>query len=71
MEWVVWIGVGLTLAGLALLVYCVVAAMKVRNLDADEEAKRAALQKIVPLNVLALMTSAMGLGAVTVGVLLS
>lgn len=70
MEWVVWIGVGLTLAGLALLVYCVVAAMKVRNLDADEEAKRAALQKIVPLNVLALMTSAMGLGAVTVGVLL-
>lgn len=71
MDWLIWVGAALTLAGVALLVYCIVAALKVRKLNGTDEETRAALQKIVPLNMLALFTSALGLGAVTVGIILS
>lgn len=71
MEWLVWVGVALTLAGVALLIYCVLSALKTRKDGISEEEQRAMLQRLVPLNMLALMTSAMGLGAVTVGIILS
>ncbi|WP_417247901.1 hypothetical protein [Celeribacter sp.] len=70
MEWLIWVGAGLTLIGVALLAYCIVAALKVRKLGGTDEEMRARLQKILPLNMLALMLSAMGLGAVSVGIFL-
>ncbi|WP_417241405.1 hypothetical protein [Celeribacter sp.] len=70
MAWMVWIGALLTLAGVALLVYCIMAALKAKKLGGTDDDIRARLQKIVPLNLLALMTSALGLAAVTIGIIL-
>ncbi|MEN8837945.1 MAG: hypothetical protein ABF243_08165 [Celeribacter marinus] len=71
MAWMIWVGALLTLFGLALLVYCIVAALKAKKLGGTEEEVLARLQKVVPLNMLALMTSALGLGAVTIGIILT
>ncbi|ATG49739.1 hypothetical protein [Celeribacter ethanolicus] len=66
----IWGGVVLTLIGVGLLVYCIVAAMKARKLGGSDEDIRARLQKVVALNLVALLVSAMGLGAVTIGIIL-
>ncbi len=66
----IWAGVALTLVGVALLIYCIVAAMKAKKLGGSDEDVRARLQKVVALNMVALLVSAMGLGAVTIGIIL-
>ncbi|ALI56318.1 hypothetical protein [Celeribacter marinus] len=71
MAWMIWVGALLTLFGLALLVYCIVTALKAKKLGGTDEEVLARLQKVVPLNMLALMTSALGLGAVTIGIILT
>jgi hypothetical protein len=60
----------LTLIGVGLLVYCIVAAMKAKKQGGSDEDIRARLQKVVALNLIALLVSAMGLGAVTIGIIL-
>ncbi|WP_417259158.1 hypothetical protein [Celeribacter sp.] len=70
MAWMIWVGALLTLFGVALLVYCIMAALKAKKLGGSDDEIRARLQKVVPLNLLALMTSALGLAAVTVGIIL-
>ncbi|SFI59341.1 hypothetical protein [Celeribacter neptunius] len=70
MEWLIWGGVALTLAGVALLAYCIIAALKAKKLGGSDEEIRARLQKVVALNLVALLISAMGLGAVTIGIIL-
>ncbi|AJE48102.1 hypothetical protein [Celeribacter indicus] len=70
MEWLIWLGAVLTLAGIGLLVYCIVAAMKAKRLGGSEEEIRGRLQKVVALNMGALLISAIGLGAVTIGIIL-
>nr|WP_319250429.1 hypothetical protein [uncultured Celeribacter sp.] len=71
MDWLIWIGAALTLFGVALLGYCIVAALKAKKLGGSEEDIRQRLQKIVALNMGALLISAMGLGAVTIGIILA
>ncbi|MCA0045319.1 hypothetical protein [Celeribacter litoreus] len=70
MDALIWGGVVLTLAGVALLIYCVMAALKAKKLGGTDEEIRARLQKVVSLNLIALLVSAMGLGAVTIGIIL-
>lgn len=67
---IIWAGVALTLAGVALLGYCVLTAIKAKRLGGTDEEIRARLQKVVALNLIALLISAMGLGAVTIGIIL-
>jgi uncharacterized membrane protein (UPF0182 family) len=71
MEMLIYVGVALTLAGVALLTYCIVQATKAKKLGGSDEDIRARLQKVVALNLVALMISAIGLGAVTIGSILS
>ena len=71
MEMLIYFGVALTLAGVALLVYCIVQALKAKKLGGSDDEVRARLQKVVTLNLVALMISAIGLGAVTIGAILS
>jgi ABC-type nickel/cobalt efflux system permease component RcnA len=71
MEMLIYVGVALTLAGVALLAYCIVQATKAKKLGGSDEDIRARLQKVVALNLVALMISAIGLGAVTIGSILS
>ncbi|WP_460274523.1 hypothetical protein [Celeribacter sp. ULVN23_4] len=70
MDAIIWGGVVLTLIGVGLLVYCIVAAMKAKKLGGTDDEIRARLQKVVALNLAALFISALGLGAVTVGIIL-
>jgi len=70
MEWLIWTGAALALLGVALLIYCIIAALKAKKLGGTDEDIRARLQKVVALNLVALMISAIGLGAVTIGIIL-
>lgn len=71
MELVIWIGAGLTLLGVAGLVACIVLAIRARNSGLPDDQIKLALQRVVALNLGALMVSALGLMAVVTGVILS
>ncbi|MEH6774478.1 MAG: hypothetical protein V7668_11175 [Cereibacter changlensis] len=70
MDWLIWIGAAISLAGVAGLVWCIVLAMQARKAGLEEEAMRARLQRVVTLNMAALGISALGLMCVVVGILL-
>jgi hypothetical protein len=70
MDILIWIGAAMTLSGVALLTYCIILARKAQKAGGTEDEIRARLQKVVALNMLALMISACGLGAVTIGIIL-
>ncbi|NJS40754.1 MAG: hypothetical protein HC783_19120 [Rhodobacteraceae bacterium] len=70
MQALIWTGAALTLAGIGGLGYCVVKAMQARKAGLDDAAMRAALQKVVTLNMAALGVSALGLMLVITGIAL-
>lgn len=68
MDWLVYSGAALTLAGLAALVWCIVYALRARKAGLDDATLRARLQKAVAVNLGALMVSALGLMMVITGI---
>ncbi|WP_071673396.1 hypothetical protein [Nioella nitratireducens] len=71
MEWLVWLGAGLTAAGLILIGWCIRTAFRVRKANLPDEEMRARLQRVVVLNMVALLVSALGLMSVVIGVFLA
>lgn len=71
MEWLVWIGAGCTVVGLLGVIYSIIAVRSARKAASDDDALRASLQKILPLNIGALFLSMLGLMMVVVGVILA
>ncbi len=71
MEALVWLGAFVSLLGLAGLVWCIVTVWKARKAGLDDEALRAKLQQVVPMNTGALFLSMTGLMLVVVGILLT
>jgi len=71
MEWLVWIGAGISAFGLVGIIYSIVAVRAARKSATDDDALRAKLQKILPMNIGALLLSMLGLMMVVVGVILS
>ena len=71
MEWLVWIGAGLTAVGLVIIAYCIASAIRVKRAKLPDPETRARLQRIVFLNMGALLISALGLMSVVLGVLLA
>ena len=67
----IWGGAVLTLAGVAGLVWCVVLALRAKRSGLEDAAMRAALQRVVVLNLGALALSGLGLMLVVVGVILA
>jgi len=63
-------GIVLTLAGVALLFWCIFLAMKARISGLPDAEMKASLQKVVALNLGALALSALGLMAVVVALIL-
>lgn len=70
MATLIWIGAAVTLAGLAGLLWCVLAAIRARRDGLDEAAMKARLGRIVTVNFGALLLSVLGLMMVVVGILL-
>lgn len=71
MEYLIWAGGALSLAGLLGLVWCVLRVIRARRQGLDDEALRAVLQGVLPLNLGALALSVLGLMLVMVGLVLT
>ena len=71
MEWLVWFGAALTALGLVIIAYCIASAIRVRRANLPDLETRSRLQRIVYLNMGALLLSALGLMSVVMGVLLA
>ena len=71
MEIIVWLGAALTVVGLGMLVWCIVAVAKARRAGLPEPELKARLQKVVALNLAALGVSGLGLATVIVGIVLA
>ncbi|WP_121061524.1 hypothetical protein [Chachezhania antarctica] len=67
---IIWAGAVLVLAGIAGLIWCVLKVIRARRARLDDDALRVVLQSVVPLNLAALLVSALGLMLVAVGVIL-
>ena len=71
MGWLVIAGSGLTVVGLGLLGYCIYAAVSAKRAGLEDAEMRARLQRIVAINMGALLLSVLGLMCVVLGVFLS
>ncbi len=70
MEWLIWIGAAVTLAGVALLLWCVLTIARARRAGLADDQLKARLQRVIVLNFGALFVSAIGLMMVVVGIVL-
>lgn len=70
MEYLIWAGGALTLAGMVGLVFCVLRVMRAKRKKLDDEALRVVLQGVLPMNLGALALSVLGLMLVMVGLVL-
>lgn len=71
MEWIIWLGAAISVAGLVGLIICIVIAAKAKRANLSDEALRARLQRAVVLNMGALFLSVIGLMLVVIGVVMS
>ena len=71
MTLLIWIGAALTIAGVAGLVWCIILAMRAKKAGLPDDQMRAALQRVVVLNMAALGVSGIGLMCVVFGVMLA
>ncbi|MBO9397211.1 MULTISPECIES: hypothetical protein [unclassified Shimia] len=68
MQWMIWGGALLSLIGLLGLMLSIVKVAKAKRAGLSDEELRAAVQKVVPLNMGALFLSVIGLMVVMVGI---
>lgn len=71
MGWLVLVGSVLACIGLCMLAYCIFQAISAKRSGLDDAAMRQRLQKIVAINMGALLLSVLGLMCVVLGVFLS
>jgi len=71
MEYLVWAGALVSLAGVGGLVWCILYVIKLRKAGLDEAGLRARMQKAVLINFAALAVSTLGLMMVIAGIFLS
>jgi len=70
METLIWLGAATSLAGLVLLLWCIARVWKARRAQTDDDALRALVRRLVPVNSGALFLSVIGLMMVVAGTLL-
>ncbi|MFY0679503.1 MAG: hypothetical protein JXR13_02905 [Thalassovita sp.] len=71
MEWLVWIGAAISVAGLGGLVLSIVKVARAKKAGLSDEELRTAVQKVMPLNLGSLALSVIGLMTVIMGVFLA
>lgn len=70
MDWLIFLGAFVSLAGLLGLVLSAMRILAARRAKLDDEAMRARLQKVMPLNMGALFLSVIGLMMIVIGMFL-
>lgn len=71
MDGLIWGGAAVTLLGLAGLIWCIAKVASAKRAGLADDALRARLQRVVALNLGALLVSALGLMMVIVGIFLA
>lgn len=70
MESLIWIGTAVSIAGLAGLLWCIFRVWRARRSNLSEQDLRDAVRRVVPINMGALLLSALGLMMVITGIML-
>lgn len=70
MQSLIWIGAAVSVLGLVGIIYCIVAAARLRGQKLDDDALREGLRRLIPVNLAALLGSTLGLMLVIVGIFL-
>ncbi len=68
---IIWSGTALSLIGLLGLIYCILRVSRAKRAKLDDDAMRAELKKVIPLNLGALFLSVIGLMMVIMGIFLA
>lgn len=68
MDWLIWAGALVALIGLAGIFWAIWLVVKARREGLDDAAMRARLQSVLPINLIALFVSAIGLMMVVLGI---
>ena len=71
MDWMIWLGAVVTLAGLAGLIWCILTVTRAKRAGLSDAALKARLQKVVAMNLGALFLSVIGLMMVVAGIFLA
>ncbi|MEJ6478531.1 MAG: hypothetical protein ACI86S_002381 [Paracoccaceae bacterium] len=70
MDWLIWIGAGISVIGLIGIIASIVMVTKAKRAGLDDDVLRTRVQSILPLNLGALFLSVIGLMCVIVGIIL-
>jgi len=70
MEILIWAGAAISLVGVAGLIWCITLVARAKRENLSDEAMRNRLQSVLPLNLGALLLSAIGLMMVVIGIFL-
>lgn len=68
LEWLIWLGTAISIVGLLGLIFCIIRVSSARRQNLDDDAIRAVVQKMLPINMGALFLSVIGLMLVIVGI---
>lgn len=71
MHYVIWSGAALTVLGILGILYCVWLVLSIKRAKLPDPEARAAMQRVVAVNMAALFVSFFGLMIVLVGVILA
>lgn len=71
MEALIWVGAAMTVAGLIGIVWCIAQVIKAKRAGLANDALNKVIQKVTVINLAAFGLSALGLGAVVAGLVLS
>lgn len=69
MEILIWLGAAVTIIGFLGVVWSIVLVWRARRSDLDDVAMRQRLQRVLPINLGALLLSVLGLMLVVLGIL--
>ena len=70
MDSVIWAGAGVTILGFAGIIWTIMSVVRARRAGLDDATLRLRLNRILPVNLAALLLSVVGLMIVVVGVVL-
>lgn len=70
MDYLIWCGAAVSLIGVIGILYCIYLAVKAKRANLPDDEMRARLQKVVILNMAALLFSMVGLMMVVAGIVL-
>ncbi|WP_372614510.1 hypothetical protein [Aquicoccus sp.] len=71
MQILIWTGAGVTLIGLLGLLWCIIQAANAKREKLSDEAMRARLGRLMPINLASLSIATIGLILVIVGIVLA